>query len=690
MHTRRLSSHRDARLRRLNSLTTVALLVRWALAVKHARALAGEAGMEHGMSLYRAWADAYGLKDHPRSPLPPPTLELPASVPPAPHLEDCAQVSFFRFMAEERGGPGGGNPPKWAVQPSCCHCSPQTPWVRGSAADSLARTREAQRDIWANQMPPGGCEDRRLLVAPWPDATRFSLASQLHSMASLLALALLHNRTLVPLPGSFQPANNEICQEYQPIGAMGGHGSMGDWGCYFFPIASPRCSADVSTAMAANRMPPCHRDASQFEQLATSADRVVCVDGSDVDQTNSAALSLVEARATKLWGRPHLEQQGHREYLGEVPPADELKEQVHWWRAQAVRFMLRWPSAHLCHVINRQRHTAYGMHAANRIASLPATRVSILQSIAASSAGPAAAQNLSLSAEASDLATLDLIPGSDSFPGSNPESEARQSSRGKDLEERVWEARGFDMCSQRCGGVGRGEYGRVGGEPLFAVRPMVGVAMGGGKEADGREGGGGGNDGAREGSGGRGVVTASVVGVHVHVMAANVLRLGDVDARHMWVSWHGGAQLPPPDSVHFPDWTLYLPSPSASPDSPSPHNLRRLLEEQAAAAPAASAGSAAPADFESATAPLAATAPSAGSTAGDGGSTGAPAEVGDVGASSAASDGWEESEQLARLVVGSQCDGFVGMHGDVWAQLLDLLRATGGRRQLRFMYINVP
>ncbi|GJP64733.1 hypothetical protein CLOP_g21687 [Closterium sp. NIES-67] len=230
MHTRRLSSHRDARLRRLNSLTTVALLVRWALAVKHARALAGEAGMEHGMSLYRAWADAYGLKDHPRSPLPPPTLELPASVPPAPHLEDCAQVSFFRFMAEERGGPGGGNPPKWAVQPSCCHCSPQTPWVRGSAADSLARTREAQRDIWANQMPPGGCEDRRLLVAPWPDATRFSLASQLHSMASLLALALLHNRTLVPLPGSFQPANNEICQVLHPsISATSFHK------CYILP-----------------------------------------------------------------------------------------------------------------------------------------------------------------------------------------------------------------------------------------------------------------------------------------------------------------------------------------------------------------------------------------------------------------------------------------------------------------------
>ncbi|CAI7915851.1 unnamed protein product, partial [Closterium sp. NIES-54] len=62
--------------------------------------------------------------------------------------------------------------------------------------------------------------------------------------------------------------------EFQPMGGMGSNGSKGDWGCFFFPIASPHCSADISASMAASRMPPCHRDTSQFEQLATSADRV--------------------------------------------------------------------------------------------------------------------------------------------------------------------------------------------------------------------------------------------------------------------------------------------------------------------------------------------------------------------------------------------------------------------------------
>ncbi|CAI5959225.1 unnamed protein product [Closterium sp. NIES-64] len=103
-------------------------------AVQLASAVAGEAGaMEHGMSLFRAWTAAYGLADDPRSALPSSPLALPANVPPAPHLEDCAQASFYRFIAEDRSGGGGGGEgegglPKWAVQPSCCHCSPQTPW----------------------------------------------------------------------------------------------------------------------------------------------------------------------------------------------------------------------------------------------------------------------------------------------------------------------------------------------------------------------------------------------------------------------------------------------------------------------------------------------------------------------------------------------------------------------------------
>ncbi|CAI5494375.1 unnamed protein product [Closterium sp. Naga37s-1] len=847
-------------------------------AVQLASAVAGEAGaMEHGMSLFRAWTAAYGLADDPRSALPPSPLALPANVPPAPHLEDCAQASFYRFIAEDRSGGGGGGEgegglPKWAVQPSCCHCSPQTPWfphprlysqrhsppatalldpsraalhratphlsahafpshppfsalhcllhppfflpstalpsdplsapsllcafrptllvpfllcserttppialmphpdhtappsspsacptllphpaappccptllplpavppcrpslrvppcaplparpcplvaawyvpsphgmcphpmacaltpwhvpsphgmcphpmawqVRGSDADSLAHTREAQRDIWTNQMPPRAsppalrclstcpqlllcCVD--VCLSATPTARNGSAARPSHA-AQQNPRAASRN-----LPASQQPGvqrcvfgggaaltaqaaragGRHACVQFQAMGGMGSNGSVGDWGCFFFPIASPHCSADISAAMATSRMPPCHRDTSQFEQLATSADRVVCLDASDVDQSSSAALSSVEARVTKIWGGRHVEQQAQREYLGEVPPTDEFTQQVHWWRAQAVRFMLRWPSAHLCHVINQQRHTAYGIHVANHISSLPAIYASILQSVAATSAGPAAAQNLSLSAEASDLATLDLIPGS------NPDSQPRASSMGAGLEARVWGARGFDRCSELCGGVGMGEYGRVGGEPLFVVRPMVGVVMGG---SGGMGAGGGG--GGEEGRGGRSVVTSSGMGVGVHVMAASVLRLSDVDVRHMWVSWHAQQQAPP------------APAANTAALSPSP------AAESAAAAigPAALAAG-------------------AGSTVGGGESGGSEGAGGGsmVGAVEAGGDGWGEGERMARLVVVVQCDAFVGMHGDEWAELLDEMRCTGGRRQSRFVFINVP
>lgn len=41
--------------------------------------------------------------------------------------------------------------------------------------------------------------------------------------------------------------------------------------------------------------------------------------------------------------------------------------QVNWWRAQGVRFLLRWPSAYLCHILNFARHQAYGRAVAEAV-----------------------------------------------------------------------------------------------------------------------------------------------------------------------------------------------------------------------------------------------------------------------------------------------------------------------------------
>ncbi|CAI5535966.1 unnamed protein product [Closterium sp. Naga37s-1] len=74
-----------------------------------------------------------------------------------------------------------------------------------------------------------------------------------------------------------------------------------------------------------------------------------------------------------------------------------------WWRAQAARFLLRWPSAHLCHVINRVRHVSYGRLMADRVAAVAAQQASIVESLnATSGASSAATSDASSAANSAD------------------------------------------------------------------------------------------------------------------------------------------------------------------------------------------------------------------------------------------------------------------------------------------------
>ncbi|CAI5486246.1 unnamed protein product [Closterium sp. Naga37s-1] len=59
----------------------------------------------------------------------------------------------------------------------------------------------------------------------------------------------------------------------------------------------------------------------------------------------------------------------------------EEKAQLHWWRSQAARFLLRWPSLHLCHVINRERHVSTGLHVAASLAPAVAAQAYLFHSL---------------------------------------------------------------------------------------------------------------------------------------------------------------------------------------------------------------------------------------------------------------------------------------------------------------------
>ncbi|CAI5486016.1 unnamed protein product [Closterium sp. Naga37s-1] len=300
----------------------------------------GEAGPEHVLSLYRAWGDAYGLSAG--SLLPPSPLSLPPSLLPAPHLEDCAALTALRQQAEQRGE--GGELPSWAGPLDSCNPSPHPPWVRGTDAANLAMTRGVQRDIWASQFPGGSCADRRLLVVSWPPDHRHGVGSQVHVMTSFLSIAMRHNRTLVPDPLNYNRAYTDQCADMD---------RSGQWECYFFPLVSPECERVVMDAKDANSVV---WGKESVGALCASQHRVVGVLGMPyLELEHEATIAL-------RWGRPHLGRPSTVWFPPGAAVNDDTTPQVHWWRAQAVRFMLRWPSAHLCHVINQQRHTAYGMH----------------------------------------------------------------------------------------------------------------------------------------------------------------------------------------------------------------------------------------------------------------------------------------------------------------------------------------
>ncbi|CAI5474524.1 unnamed protein product [Closterium sp. Yama58-4] len=354
-----------------------------------ALAQGGETASLKAASLVEAWSEAYGLGGD--SVLPPSAVSLPLGVPAAPHLEDCARVTAEREAWEQRGG--RGEEPAWTrrgprradastgvASPGCSGQEqreevPQPPWIRGADAANLPLTRVVQRDIWRNQFPPGDCTDRRLLVAHWAKSTSHGVGSQIHYLSALLSVAMRHNRTLVPQPDGFDRARTPSCE-------AAGHNSQ--WECFFFPPASSACRHVIQQALMQNleKIPWAKDDPAD---VAALDDPIVIV-----GYTNPTML-FMEAGAADLWGDAFLASPCTVQLDGKLVALSELQRKVHWWRAQAVRFIMRWPSAHLCHVTNQERYRAFGTLAANHVTRFLHTQSEALSSLTDSTTPAAAA-----------------------------------------------------------------------------------------------------------------------------------------------------------------------------------------------------------------------------------------------------------------------------------------------------------
>ncbi|CAI5988464.1 unnamed protein product [Closterium sp. NIES-65] len=481
------------------------------------------------------WEEAYGLQKE--SLLPPEKISLPADVAAAPHLEACSEVSAHRLAAEQRGP--NGESPEWARPKDCCGCNPQPPWVcmggydwvcmgvygcvwvcmgvygwiRGSDAANLGMTRVAQRDIWEHQFPPNRCEGRRLLIAHWAYIAH-GIGSQLHIITAILSLAMRHNRTLVLQYPSFDRAKHDECNAT---------GAWGSFNCYFFPLTSPDCEEIALNSNSTGALPPCCTPSTKEEVLA-SDHPIVCFHGEPFNGLQ------FEASIASQWDTAYLERPNMIELQGQVERDNPQHIKVHWWRSQALRFMLRWPSPYLCHLTNRIRHGAYGLRVATHTVQARDRSAALLR-LYNDHLSAASPSSLPASASSTSLHPLSLNHSDPSFLTSADPS----------MQSRAWPGLGVASCSGSASSPGPAPsfrayltslYEGVGRE-AYMPRPMVSLHI-------------------RQGDKGSEMKLSSF---NSFMFYLHRLRLHVPDIRFVWISTEMQSVID--QSAQFKDWTFF-------------------------------------------------------------------------------------------------------------------------------------
>ncbi|CAI5484289.1 unnamed protein product, partial [Closterium sp. Yama58-4] len=151
-------------------------------------------------------------------------------------------------------------------------------------------------------------------------------------------------------------------------------GKASTFECYFFPMVSKECEDIAMAEHNAGRIPPCP-DFRDLEGALRSDSPVVCAKDEDYNRLR------LRGDAAREWGDAYLQRPNVVELTGSMQPVNPAQRQVHWWRAQAIRFMLRWPSAYMCHITNRVRHNAYGQQVAIHMVKAAAEQEAIIKAL---------------------------------------------------------------------------------------------------------------------------------------------------------------------------------------------------------------------------------------------------------------------------------------------------------------------
>ncbi|CAI5482723.1 unnamed protein product [Closterium sp. Yama58-4] len=580
-------------------------------------------------------------------------------------------------------------PAAWPLSPPFSPSHPSSSLqIRGSDAANLGMTRVAQRDIWEHQFPPNRCEGRRLLIAHWAYIAH-GIGSQLHIITAILSLAMRHNRTLVLQYPSFDRAKHDECNgesayseydgecaysecsgdcaysEYDgecaysecsgdcaysecsvtrfispfghpflPSSPTPATGAWGSFNCYFFPLTSPDCEEVALKSNSTGSLPPCCTPSNKEEVLA-SDHPIVCFHG---EPFNGLQFEASIASLVGVPGRPSLYLSAPTapppcSLLSTPPPPTPCSpppftpSQVHWWRSQALRFMLRWPSPYLCHLTNRIRHGAYGLRVATHTVQARDRSAALLRlyndhlaaaspsSLSASAAGTGATAAAAAAAVAGAAAAgTDVVSSTSLRPFSiNHTDPSFLSFADPSMQLRAWPGLGVASCSGSASSPGPAPsfrayltslYEGVGRE-VYMPRPMVSLHI-------------------RQGDKGSEMKLSSF---NSFMFYMHRLRLHVPDIRFVWISTEMQSVID--QSAQFKDWTFFY-----------SQNERQLGDMRLI-------------DYEK--------------------KAGRAQLVG---------------VSFANLIISSECDYYVGVLGSNWNRLINEMRATSGRVFAGYVAIN--
>ncbi|PIA36305.1 hypothetical protein AQUCO_03400301v1 [Aquilegia coerulea] len=283
-----------------------------------------------------------------------------SSIPEAPHLENCqlvTQINKFWDNPRENETVPSWTTWKGSLGMELLHQKstldkelqgvPHTantegaypPWIEGSDGDNFPLTRKVQHDLWVHQHPTN-CSDPkvRFLVADWEKLPGFGIGAQFAGMCGLLAIAINEQRVLVT--NYFNRADHDGCEGAQ----------RSRWSCYFFPETSIECQDRAFELMK-------RREAWEH--------------GTVTAKDNYTSKEIWAGRIPRVWGEPWSYLQPTTEINGSLLRIHRKMDR-RWWRAQAVRYLMRFQSKYTCDLMNTARHSAFGLQAAKMVVqSLP-------------------------------------------------------------------------------------------------------------------------------------------------------------------------------------------------------------------------------------------------------------------------------------------------------------------------------